>query len=260
MFDTVQHLYFLIILLLLLQKLLNDCEFITKYYDCWQTTTHLFTVMEYVDGGMDLYDLWNERKKIPEDVIRIYAAEIGLALDYLRQHNVVYRDFKMENIALNHRKHIKLIDFGFARTLNDNEKAQTICGTLQYMAPEVASSIPYSFSVDWWCFGVLLYVLSEGNYPYSDNNNVDSHEKLKYEADVNISNASEELSSLIKRLLKINPEERLSSLKELQKQPFFPDSFDFAQISSMNIYDFEEYEKPNEEVTKKTSSIFSGWI
>ena len=87
--------------------------------------------MECIDGFGDLYTLWKTNKYISEDAIRIYAAEIGSLLDYLKTCQVVYRDFKMENLALDYRKHIKLIDFGFARRLMNEEKATTICGTLQ---------------------------------------------------------------------------------------------------------------------------------
>uniref|UniRef100_A0AC34FNE5 Protein kinase domain-containing protein n=1 Tax=Panagrolaimus sp. ES5 TaxID=591445 RepID=A0AC34FNE5_9BILA len=182
-----------------IHKAVSNSTFIACYYDCWQTSNYLFTVMECVDGFGDLYSLWKENKTFSENAIRIYAAEIGTVLDFLRSKNVIYRDFKMENLALNYKRHIKLIDFGFAKRLMEKETASTICGTLQYMAPEVAKEQQYGFEVDWWCFGVVLYVISENQYPYSSNN-AESHSELIYDSTITYSQTSDILKDLISKV------------------------------------------------------------
>uniref|UniRef100_A0A7E4VXA2 Protein kinase domain-containing protein n=1 Tax=Panagrellus redivivus TaxID=6233 RepID=A0A7E4VXA2_PANRE len=217
-----------------IHKLLSESIYIPKFFECWQTATHLFSVMQCVDGIGDLYTLWQHTGCFSEDAIRIYAAEIGLALDYLQNRHVVYRDLKLENVALDSRRHIKLIDFGFSRCLEPGERAMTICGTLQYMAPEVATSTDYGFEVDWWCYGVVLYVLSESEYPFP-NGDVNVHTDLTYSSEVSFTRATSELASLIAKLLHLDPNLRLSCLSELMRQPLFPPTFSFESVQKYDI-------------------------
>lgn len=149
--------------------------------------------MEYVDGYGDLFTLWSDYGQFSEELVRLYGVEIALGLgksffknniitflDFLHQNNVIHRDLKMENIALDIKMHIKFVDFGFAKKLNPSEKTHTICGTLQYMAPEIAKGLPYGEPVDWWSYGVTLYVMRTGYYPFP-NSAAESHEELVYE-------------------------------------------------------------------------------
>jgi serine/threonine protein kinase len=97
----------------------------------------IFSVTEFVEGG-DLSTLWHQHGAFPEEVIKIWGLEIGLALDHLHSRGILYRDLKLANTLLDSKGHIKLADFGLAKLLADNDKrAKTICGTLNYMAPEI---------------------------------------------------------------------------------------------------------------------------
>ena len=102
-----------------------------------------------------------------EDLARFYIASIVLALEYLHESNIVYRDLKPENVFIDQAGYIKLGDFGFAKMLTESPKTYTFCGTPGYVAPENILAHGYNFSVDWWGLGVLMYVLLTGRQPFS---------------------------------------------------------------------------------------------
>lgn len=88
-----------------------------------------------------------EPQRFPNPVAKFYAAEVTLALEYLHSRNIIYRDLKPENLLLDHHGHLKITDFGFAKRVPD--KTWTLCGTPDYLAPEVVSNKGYNKSVDW---------------------------------------------------------------------------------------------------------------
>lgn len=122
--------------------------------------------MDYVPCG-ELLALWKRQGQFPEDVVRIYIAELAMVLDFLHLEGVIYRDLKMENILLDKDGHVQLTDFGLAKWLPSGERAKTICGTLQYMAPEVLYGQEYEHAADWWTLGILMYALLMGEFPIS---------------------------------------------------------------------------------------------
>ncbi|XP_065550844.1 ribosomal protein S6 kinase-related protein isoform X3 [Lathamus discolor] len=132
--------------------------------DSWQGQRHLFIMCTYCSTG-DLHALWRVAGSFTEATVRLFAAELVLVLVYLHDLGIIHRDVKMENILLDERGHLKLTDFGLSRHLQWGERAHTICGTLQYMAPEVLSGGPYSHAADWWSLGVLLFALASGEFP-----------------------------------------------------------------------------------------------
>uniref|UniRef100_A0A6I8P9V5 Ribosomal protein S6 kinase related n=1 Tax=Ornithorhynchus anatinus TaxID=9258 RepID=A0A6I8P9V5_ORNAN len=129
--------------------------------DSWQGQRHLFIMCSYCSTG-DLHSLWATVGSFDEEPIRLFAAELVLVLGYLHDLGITHRDVKMENILLDERGHLKLTDFGLSRYLPSGGRAYTICGTLQYMAPEVLSGGPYNHAADWWSLGVLLFCLATG--------------------------------------------------------------------------------------------------
>lgn len=96
------------------------------------------------------------------DVSRFYAANLVLAIEYLHARDVVYRDLKPENILLGADGYVKLADFGFAKQVKD--RTYTVCGTPEYLAPEIITASGHGKAVDWWALGVLLFELLAG-YP-----------------------------------------------------------------------------------------------
>ena len=100
---------------------------------------------------------------------RFYAAEITLALNYLHSLNVLYRDLKTENILLSATGHIMLTDFGLCEeNLKFGETTATVCGTPEYMAPEMVMKHNYGWPVDWWCLGIVIFEMLCGSHPFYD--------------------------------------------------------------------------------------------
>ncbi|XP_008008986.3 ribosomal protein S6 kinase-related protein isoform X3 [Chlorocebus sabaeus] len=145
-----------------IQRQINH-PFVHSLGDSWQGKRHLFIMCSYC--STDLYSLWSAVGCFPEASIRLFAAELVLVLCYLHDLGIMHRDVKMENILLDERGHLKLTDFGLSRHLPQGARAYTICGTLQYMAPEVLSGGPYNHAADWWSLGVLLFSLATGKFP-----------------------------------------------------------------------------------------------
>jgi uncharacterized serine/threonine-protein kinase SgK494 len=129
-----------------------DNPLIVKTWHYWQSKRFLYIITDYVENG-ELLSLWLKVHHFPERLAVLYTVEMCLVLDYLHRHGIIYRDIKMENILLDHRGHIQLIDFGLSKWLRMGERTGTICGTIQYMAPEILSVEPYDHAVDWWSLG-----------------------------------------------------------------------------------------------------------
>lgn len=122
--------------------------FIGRFYYSFQTDTKLYLILEYIKGGT-LLDFINRKGKLTEEWARLYSAEIILAIEYLHQNSIIYRDLKATNVMLDENNHVKLVDFGLAKIMA-GEKASTFCGTLIYAPPEVMSKKSYTTSADWW--------------------------------------------------------------------------------------------------------------
>ncbi|KAK7926153.1 hypothetical protein WMY93_008463 [Mugilogobius chulae] len=140
--------------------------FVHDLQDCWQTQRHLYIMCDYCSTG-DLYTYWQMNGQFSEDTVRVFAAELGCALGFLHDIGVIHRDVKMENILLTDNGHLRLADFGLSRRLERGGRAFTICGTIQYMAPEVLSGGPYNHAADWWSLGILIFSLVTGKFPVS---------------------------------------------------------------------------------------------
>ncbi|KAG8716382.1 camp-dependent protein kinase catalytic subunit [Ceratobasidium sp. 395] len=137
--------------------------FIVNLWGTFQDVNNLFMVMDFVPGG-ELFTLLRKSKRFPSPVAKFYTAEVILAIDYLHSHDIIYRDLKPENILLGADGHIKLTDFGFAKHVPDI--TWTLCGTPDYLAPEIVNQRPYNKSVDWYAVGILLYEMLAGCPPF----------------------------------------------------------------------------------------------
>ena len=89
-----------------------------------------------------------------------------LALGYLHQKGIAHRDMKLENVLVDDRGYLKIIDYGLAKMLRDDQEATSFCGTPEYLAPEIISKIGYDKSVDWWALGILMYEMLIGVTPF----------------------------------------------------------------------------------------------
>lgn len=154
--------------------------FIVKLHYAFQTDAKLYFVLDYAAGG-ELFFHLSRMKKFPEHMARFYSAEITLALDAMHDHGVVYRDLKPENILLDGDGHIKLADFGLAKegVHEAAEGAHSLCGTPEYLSPEVLDRQGHGTAVDWWNLGMVLYEMLTGLPPWYTTDRDKLFERLR---------------------------------------------------------------------------------
>ncbi|KAJ2735699.1 cAMP-dependent protein kinase catalytic subunit [Coemansia sp. BCRC 34962] len=152
-----------------------DCPFIVHMLGTCQDRVNLYFFMEYVVGG-ELFTYLRRYQQFPSPVAKFYAAEVLLALEYMHARNIIWRDTKPENILLDHMGHVKLTDMGFAKKVVD--RTWTLCGTPDYLAPEVIQAKGYGKSVDWWALGILIFEMIAGYPPFYDEDHYRLYEKV----------------------------------------------------------------------------------
>jgi protein kinase A len=184
--------------------------FLITLWGTFQDSRNLYMVMDFVEGG-ELFSLLRKSGRFPNPVAKFYAAEVTLALEYLHARNIIYRDLKPENLLLDRHGHLKITDFGFAKRVPD--KTWTLCGTPDYLAPEVVSNKGYNKSVDWWSLGILIYEMLCGYTPFWDSGSpIKIYEnilrgKVKYPAYIN-----EDARDLLEKLITADLTKRLGNL------------------------------------------------
>lgn len=182
--------------------------FIVKLYWTSHDRKHLYLMLEYVPGG-ELFSLLRTKKRLELKAAVFYACEIVCALEYLHLRSIVYRDLKPENILLDIEGHIKLADMGFSKKIVD--KTYTLCGTPEYLAPEVLANRGHNFTCDWWSLGIIIYEFLSGSPPFYDENRDIVYQKIlsgKIEWPRHFDSRSKDL---IKKLLVADPSKRLGS-------------------------------------------------
>ncbi|NWR74402.1 MAST4 kinase, partial [Centropus unirufus] len=215
--------------------------FVVSMYCSFETRRHLCMVMEYVEGG-DCATLLKNMGPLPVDMARMYFAETVLALEYLHNYGIVHRDLKPDNLLVTSMGHIKLTDFGLSKvglmSLTTNlyeghiEKDarefldKQVCGTPEYIAPEVILRQGYGKPVDWWAMGIILYEFLVGCVPFFG----DTPEELFGQVisdEINWPEKDEappsDAQDLITLLLRQNPLERLGTggAFEVKQHQFF---------------------------------------
>jgi len=149
--------------------------FIVNLYATFQDSLNVYMLMSYVPGG-ELFTHLRRAQRFSPDVTRFYLATIILALKYLHSLNIIYRDLKPENLLLDSRGYLRLTDFGFAKIVED--RTWTLCGTPEYLAPEIIQSDGHGKAADWWACGVLCYEMLVGYPPFYDESPYGIYEKI----------------------------------------------------------------------------------
>lgn len=190
----------------------NQNPFITQLHSTFQSPSHLFFVMEYLNGGDLMFHIQNERK-FKEDRARFYAAEMICGLQFLHNRGIIYRDLKPDNVLLDKDGHIKIADFGMCKeNIVGNAKTNTFCGTPHYLAPEIIRGEAYNSSVDWFSFGVVLYEMIIGRLPFDGSDEDEMFSCILQRQPKFPKHVKPEAVSCIKSLLEKNPNQRLGML------------------------------------------------
>lgn len=205
-----------------------DFPFIVPLRFAFQTKDKLFLIMDYINGG-ELFTHIRQQGCILESQAKIYIAEIILALEYLHNNHIIHRDLKPENILLDSDGHIVITDFGLATMSTGKTNAKTICGTTEYMAPEMIKGDGYNESVDIWSLGALSFELLTGKAPFIAKNKNKLYDMILNKKPKLPPYLSSECNSFLKGLLEKNVNKRLGNNKlkngisDLKNNIFFKD-------------------------------------
>eukprot|EP01129_Flabellula_baltica_P005092 TRINITY_DN1815_c0_g1_i2.p1 TRINITY_DN1815_c0_g1~~TRINITY_DN1815_c0_g1_i2.p1 ORF type:complete len:486 (-),score=99.69 TRINITY_DN1815_c0_g1_i2:42-1499(-) len=178
----------------------------------FQTRDHLYMVTDYLGGGELFFHLNNE-DFFTEERVKLYSAQIVLALSYLHENGVIYRDLKPENLLLDIQGNLCLIDFGLSKTgLSEGERTSTFCGSKEYIPPEMLEGKSYGKEIDWWALGIVVYELIDGNPPFWDENEDKMFRDILTKTDIDFPDYfSDDCVTFIIDLLCRNPFNRLGS-------------------------------------------------
>lgn len=208
--------------------------FIMKLHFAFQTDDHLYFVLEYCPGG-ELFFHLSRYRRFPERVARFYAAELLLAIGHLHRRGIIFRDLKPENVLLDATGHVKLGDFGLSKDgISDPcQGAMSVCGTPEYMAPEVISRAGHGFCVDYWGLGMLVFEMMTSLPPWYTTDRSELSTRL-LSAPLEIPDYMTPSSShFVSALLERNPRKRLGvqGYISVTKHRFFKD-MDWKQLAS----------------------------
>ncbi|KAK2856252.1 hypothetical protein Q5P01_004987 [Channa striata] len=189
-----------------------QCDFIVRLYAAFKDTRYIYMLMEFCSGG----EMWTKLKEVgrfDEPIAVFCAACVVEAYAYLHKKNIMYRDLKPENLMMDLKGYVKLIDFGFAKELVRGDKTYSFVGTPEYIPPEIIKNQGHDFAVDFWSLGILIFELLAGSPPFSSTEPQRIYAKIldgviKYPPYL-----SEAAKSIINKLCRLRPGQRLGNTK-----------------------------------------------
>jgi len=196
--------------------------FLVNLFGSFQDEERLYFVLEYVVGG-EFFTHLRTAGRFAEDTARYYAAQILLSFEYIHSRDVIYRDLKPENLLLDKNGNVKITDFGFAKKID--HRTYTLCGTPDYLAPEIILNKGHGKPVDWWALGVLVYEMLAGYPPFYDDDPMGTYQKILHGKIDFPSHFSRSARDIIKKLLQADLTKRYGNLKggarDIKAHPWF---------------------------------------
>lgn len=175
-----------------------------------QDDRYIYLVLDLINGG-ELFTYLRSVGKFSCDHATFYSAQVCLMFEYLHSKNIIYRDLKPENILIDKTGYLKLTDFGFAKVCEG--RTYTLCGTPEYLAPEILLNKGHGKPVDWWTFGVLVYEMNAGIDPFNDEDPMLIYQKILKGKVKFPSSFNPNAKSLVKHLLEADLSKRYGNLK-----------------------------------------------
>jgi len=209
--------------------------FIVVLYRTFQDVYCVHMLLEYVNGG-EVFSHLRNAGRFSKEFTKFYTGQIVLVIQYLHEKNIVYRDLKPENLLIGSNGYLKITDFGFAKELHQD--TWTLCGTPEYLAPEIIQSKGHGLGVDWWALGILMYEMLCGYPPFYDENPFGIYQKIlvgktdfpKYFDDF--------AKDLVKRFLTADKDQRLGCVMggaaDIRRHKFFR-GVDWAALAGQQI-------------------------
>ncbi|KAJ5071427.1 serine/threonine-protein kinase brsk2-like protein [Anaeramoeba ignava] len=196
---------------------------ILKLYNVYETSNHLYLVMEYLEGG-ELFDYLVKRGTLPEEEALFFFQQIIFGLAYCHNHLICHRDLKPENLLLDTNNYIKIADFGMASLMKDSLLG-TSCGSPHYAAPEVIKGIQYNGMIsDIWSCGIILFALLAGRLPFDDPNIQKLLRKVTNGVYSMPRSFTTEQANLVSRMIVVDPKKRIT-MEEIQTHSWFTSNF-----------------------------------
>ena len=243
------------------QKLINEIKIhkalhhnnIVHFEHYFEDNDNVFLLLELC-SNKSLNELLKRRKVLTELEVQVYVLQIIKALKYLHNHRIIHRDLKLSNLFLSENMELKIGDFGLATKLDfEGEKKRTVCGTPNYIAPEILDGkFGYSFEVDIWSLGVIIYTLIIGKPPFETDNVKETYKKIKlnkYSFPIN-SVISDYAKNLITDILVTDPSKR-PTLDDILESDFFymgislPKTLNVSTLSVPPTLDYIKQYIPN---------------
>ncbi|KAI9999158.1 hypothetical protein PInf_003976 [Phytophthora infestans] len=197
------------------KSVMTQCNhpFLLKLYTTYKDAARLYLLIEFVQGGelfTYLHSTPSSPGRLPNDHARFYASHVLMALEYLHERCIVYRDLKPENLLIDPVGYLKVVDFGFAKVVDD--RTYTLCGTTEYLAPELVLGKGHNRGVDYWALGILIYEMIVGHSPFAGSTQVGQmqicrnivKEKVDFPSSV-----SSSCRDILSKLLERDPTKRL---------------------------------------------------
>ena len=209
--------------------------FIIETHGFTQDDRYIYIILEFINGG-ELFTYLRSVIKFSLDQAIFYAGQVVLIFEYLHSKNIIYRDLKPENLLIDKNGYLKLTDFGFAKICD--KRTYTLCGTPEYIAPEILLNKGHGKPVDWWTFGILIYEMIAGIAPFNDEDPMGIYKKI-LKCKVRFpSSFPSNAKSLVKHLLVIDLSKRYGNLRngvnDIKNHRFFKD-FDFRLLINKKL-------------------------
>jgi serine/threonine protein kinase len=219
--DSAEHILLSIEREIVIMKLIDHPN-IMRLYDVWETSTELYLILEYVEGG-ELFDYLCNKGRLSTFEALTYFQQIISAIDYCHRLNIAHRDLKPENLLMDQNKNIKVADFGMAawQASSENGLLQTACGSPHYAAPEVIMGKKYNGrAADIWSCGVILFALLVGRLPFDDEDLPTLLDKVKSGIFDMPSGVEPFAKDLISKMLQKDVVKRIT-IPEILRHPFY---------------------------------------
>jgi serine/threonine protein kinase len=212
-----------------------DHPFIVRLAGTFQDPRYLYLALEYIVGG-EFFTHLRKAGRLDNNAARFYAAQITLIFEYLHSQDFIYRDLKPENLLLDAQGFIKITDFGFAKRVAF--KTYTLCGTPEYIAPEVLLNKGHGKGVDWWTLGILVFEMLAGQPPFVDDDPMGIYQQI-LAGKINFPRFFDrQAKSIIKKLLTADLTKRYGCLKgganDIKKHKWYS-GMDFNKLLSRQL-------------------------